>query len=50
MADDNEQPQPTPTERLVRSMGNHLTLIRDTAAQRRRQLAELALVIEAAKS
>jgi hypothetical protein len=49
LPDDNE-PQPTPTERLVRSLGNHLTLIETHAAQCRRQGAELALILEGAKS
>jgi hypothetical protein len=49
LPDDNE-PQPTATERLIRSPGNHLTLIETHAAQCRRQVAELALTIEAAKS
>jgi hypothetical protein len=36
----------TPAERLIRSLGNHLTLIETHAAQCRRQLAELALALE----
>jgi hypothetical protein len=47
---DDTQPQPTPTERLIRSLGNRLTLIETHAEHGRRQLAELALAIEAAKS
>jgi hypothetical protein len=45
---DATQPSPTPsgTERLLRSLGNHLTLIETHAAQCRRQLAELALILE----
>jgi hypothetical protein len=44
---DSNEPQPTPTERVIRSLGNHLTLIETHAAQCRRQLAELALILEA---
>jgi hypothetical protein len=32
---------------VIRSLGNHLTLIETHAAQCRRQLAELALILEA---
>jgi len=39
------QPQPTPAKRVIRSLGNHLTLIETHAAQCRRQIAELALTI-----
>jgi len=47
---DDQSEQPTATERRIHSLGNHLTLIKTHAAQCRRQLAELALTIEAAKS
>jgi hypothetical protein len=33
---------------VIRSLGNHLTLIETLAAQCHRQIAELALTIEAA--
>ena len=47
MADATEQPPAiSATERIVRSLGNHLTLIETHAAQCRRQLAEFALTIE----
>ena len=48
MPDANDPPEPTPTERLVRSLGNHLALIETHAAQCRRQPAEFALTIKAA--
>jgi len=48
MSDATEQPPAiSATERIVRSLGNHLTLIETHAAQCRRQLAEFALTIEA---
>ena len=47
MPDANDDPQPSPTKRLIRSIGNHLTLIETHAAPCRRQLAELALTIGA---
>jgi hypothetical protein len=47
---DTNEPKQTPTDRLIHSLGNHLTLIETHAAQCRQQLAELALTIEAAKS
>ena len=47
MPDANDDPQPNPTERLIRSMGNHLTLIETHAAQARRPIAEFALTREA---
>jgi hypothetical protein len=39
--------QAHPTERLIHSLGNHLTLIETRAEQCRRQLVEFALTIEA---
>jgi hypothetical protein len=45
MSDANDPPEPTPTERLLRSLGNHLAL-ETHAAQCRRQLAKFALTIE----
>jgi hypothetical protein len=42
-----DQPEsPSATERLIHSLGNHLTLIETHAAQCRRQVAELALILE----
>jgi hypothetical protein len=46
MPDANEPLELSPTERILRSLGNHLTLIETHAAQCRRQLAELALILE----
>jgi hypothetical protein len=46
-AGDEEAEKPTPTEHVIRSLGNHLTLIETHAAHGRRQLAALALTIEA---
>ena len=41
---------PTETERILHSLGNHLTLIETHADHIRRQLALLAIAIEAAKA
>jgi hypothetical protein len=45
MPDANDPPAPTATERLIHSLGNHLTLIETHAAQCRRQFAELTLTL-----
>ena len=45
MPDSNDAPALTPTERLVRSLANHLTLIETHAAHCRRQLAELRTIL-----
>jgi hypothetical protein len=42
----DDPPTPSPTERLLRSLGNHLSLIATHAEHMRRQLAELAGIIE----
>jgi hypothetical protein len=47
MPDANDPPTPSPTKRVLHSLSNHLTLIDTHAAHCRRQLAELALTIEA---
>jgi hypothetical protein len=43
-----QPPAISATERLIRSLGNHLTLIETHAAHCRWQIAELARTIEAA--
>jgi hypothetical protein len=48
MVDGNDAPpELSATERPFRSLGNHLSVIETHAADCRRQLAELALVVEA---
>jgi hypothetical protein len=47
MSDANDAPEPTPTERILHSLGNHLTLIETHTDHIRRQLALLAVAIEA---
>jgi hypothetical protein len=48
MAEATEQPPAiSATERILHSLGNHVSLIETPAKQCRRQLAELALTIDA---
>jgi hypothetical protein len=50
MTDANEPAPPSETERILHSLGNHLTLIETHTDHIRRQLALLAAAIGAAKA
>ena len=47
ITDSNDAPAPSETERILHSLGNHLTLIETHTDHIRRQLALLAVAIEA---
>jgi hypothetical protein len=44
MTDADDPVPPSPTERIIHSLGNHLALIETRAAQCRRQPAQFALL------